>query len=246
MILINLLPPELRKRAGGDISPVFIAAVGGGLLNIVMLCTWAYLKYKVLPDLAKQLDEKTEILTAKTAAAELVSAKQAKISEFEERRNVIVALLGRKVYWAQTLDEFANQLTMSGDTAPWTVPGFDVRVQALEISELGGAANAVPRGAGEEVRFGFRWRYKIIGDQRDRSGDYVRSFFKTIETGRFWSEQGFEGKPEDRYLGDTPKWNERIAKVMVDGSLDWVRRKPVVVAQQPKRKPAPPPAVQGN
>ncbi|MBA2522986.1 MAG: hypothetical protein H0V25_06595, partial [Solirubrobacterales bacterium] len=210
-------------------------------LNIVLLCTWAYLKFKVLPDLERQRDEKTELLAQKTIEADRVAAKEAQITAFQERRNYIVDLLGRKVYWAQTLDEFASQLTGAAESTPWTVPGFDVRVQSLEISELGGGG----RGAtAADVRFGFRWRYKIIGNERDRSGDYVRSFFKTMETGRFWTEQNFEGKPEDRYLGDTPRWNEKIAKVMVEGSLDWVRRKPVV--EPPKRKPAPAAAPQGN
>nr|MBA2521720.1 hypothetical protein [Solirubrobacterales bacterium] len=217
--------------------------VGGGLLNLVLLGTWAYLKFKVLPDLEKQRDDKTELLAKKTTDAERVSAKEAQITEFQDRRNLIVALLGRKVYWARTLDEFANQLTGAGDTPAWTVPGFDVRVQSLDIAELGAGGDR-RGGAAEEVRFGFRWRYKIVGEQKDRSGDYVRSFFKTIESGRFWTEQNFEGKPEDRYLGDKPVWNDRIAKVLVDGSLDWVRRKPV--GEPPKRKPATAPAAQGN
>lgn len=246
MILINLLPPELRKRHGGNISPVFIAAVGGGVLNLVLLVSWAYLKFKVLPNLEDERANKEVVLAEKTDAADRVTAKKAEILEYEERRNYIVSLLNRKVYWARTLDEFANQLTGAAETPSWTVPGFDVRVQELAINELGGEKRAGPGGAAEEVRFGFRWRYKIVGEQRDRSGDYVRSFFKTIESGRFWREQNFEGKPEDRYLGDKPIWNEKIAKVVVDGSLDWVRRKPVV---EQKRKPpaaVPPPAAQGN
>jgi hypothetical protein len=246
MILINLLPPELRKRHVGSVSPVFFAAIGGGVLNLVLLASWAYLKFKVVPALEEEVGAKTTILEQKTVDADRVIAKKATINDFETRRNYIVSLINRKVYWARTLDEFATQLTPGAtpETPPWTVEGFDVRVQDISITELGGEKRA--GGAPEDVRFGFRWRYKIVGNQRDRSGDYVRSFFKTIETGRFWREQAFEGKPEDRYLGDKPVWNDKIAKVIVDGSLDWVRHKPVV--EQKRKAPAavPPPAAQGN
>ena len=39
MILINLLPPELRKRTGG-VSPIFISIVAGGGSCLLLLLLW--------------------------------------------------------------------------------------------------------------------------------------------------------------------------------------------------------------
>lgn len=224
MILINLLPPELRKRAATGISPVFASAVGGGVAVLLALSGYLWLQFGRLPAAQEELDARTTELAEKSAKADAVLALEAQIIEYEKRRDDILALINRKVYWGRTVDEFAS--LVSGQ---WSVEGFRVSAQELTFEVLPSEAKKV-----EEVRSAFRWRYKLLGDE-DRSGDYINSFFKDIERSRFWSEQGFVGKPDTRYDGDRPRWNAGLQKVVVEGNLDWQR---VKMAAKPDAKPA--------
>ena len=232
MILINLLPPEMRKRAATGISPVFASAIGGGLLVVLALAGFLWLQFVRLPNAERILGERTTELAEKTAKANEVLALEAQIIEYEKRRDDILALINRKVYWARTIDEFANLLN-----GQWSVEGFRVSVQDLAFAELSSGPKSGPKKI-DDVRCSFVWRYKLMGDE-DRSGDYLNSFFKTVERSKFWSEQGFIDKPEYNYLGDRPRWSAELQKVIVEGKLDWQR---VKIAA----KPATPPAAQGK
>lgn len=221
MILINLLPPELRRRRSTSLNPMFAGTVGGGLLVLLAIGGYGWLKFSRMPYAEAELARLQTDLAEKTAKADAVLKREAIIVEFEKRRDNILALINRKVYWARTIDDFANLLA-----GQWSIDGFHVRAQELTISEMSDRPN--PGAAGKkgatDVRYSFKWRYKILGDE-DRSGDYINSFFKTVEHGRFWSENGFVGKPEERYDGDRPRWNGDLQKVVVEGNLDWQRLK---------------------
>lgn len=232
MILINLLPPELRKRASTGISPVFAGALGGGLLVLLSIAFFIWLQFVRLPNAVRELEDRDSELAVKTVKADEVLALEAQITEYEKRRDDILALINRKVYWARSIDEFASLLS-----GQWSVEGFRVSAQDLAFAELPADAKK-----SDEVRCSFKWRYKLLGDE-DRSGDYINSFFKTIERSKFWSEQGFVGKPDMRYDGDRPRWNPNLQKVVVEGNLDWQRLK---VAAKPGVKPAAPAAAQGK
>jgi Tfp pilus assembly protein PilN len=232
MILINLLPPELRKRTSSGLSPVFMGAVAGGLVILLALAGFAWLQFVRLPNAERELAAHTDELAEKTARATAVEALEAQIQEFEKRRDDILTLINRKIYWAHTLDEFAGLLT-----GQWSVEGFKVNAQDLALAELPAQGKKQ-----EEVRYSFRWRYKLLGDE-DRSGDYINSFFKTIERSPFWTVNGFVDKPDSRYDGDRPRWNADLQKVVVEGTLDWQRLK---VALKPVAKPAPAVVAQGN
>ena len=219
MILINLLPPELRRRQGG-VSPVFMSVVGGGVAALLLVGMFAYVHWGRIPNARAIKEAKEDELTKKKAEAAQVLALEAQIAEFKQRRNVIVGLLARKVYWARTIDEFANLL---GGT--WTVPGFDVRCLDLSIAE-GGGGPVDRTGEGEAmVSYTVNWKYKLVGKERQQAGDYVQSFFATIKASPFWSQQGFVGKPEDTYRGDQPKQNSDIQRVVIEGPLQWQRVK---------------------
>src|SRR5687768_3708325 len=101
MILINLLPPEMRKRAATGISPVFASAIGGGLLVALALAGFLWLQFVRLPNAERVLAERTTELAEKTAKANEVLALEAQIIEYEKRRDDILALINRKVYWAR-------------------------------------------------------------------------------------------------------------------------------------------------
>jgi hypothetical protein len=232
MILINLLPPELRRRHGGA-SPVFISLVGGGSVCLLLLLLWLYIIFVRIPNADRIIAEKNQELTEKTAKANEVLEIEKKITEAEDRRKQIVDLMLRKVYWARNLDEFTT--LMNG---PFTVPGFDVRCQEITISEssaLPGSAQRRPGAAsgGNAVAFSVNWRFKLLGKERPLAGDYVKSFFDTIKASKFWEEQGFSGRPEESYLGDVPRMNTGISRVVIEGDLKWQRLK---VVQDQARK----------
>jgi len=233
MIFINLLPPEMRKRASTGISPVFAGAVGGVLAVLLAIGVFVWLQFFRLPHAQRFLEERTTELAEKTAKADAVLALESQITEYEKRRDDILALINRKVYWGRTIDEFASLLT-----GQWSVEGFRVSAQDLTFAEMPSS----DAKKSDEVRYSFRWRYKLLGDE-DRSGDYLNSFFKTIERSRFWAEQGFVEKPERNYDGDRPRWNSELQKVVVEGNLDWQRLK---VATKPGAKPPVPVAAQGK
>lgn len=221
MILINLLPPELRRRRSGpgSFNPMYAGAAGVGVLALLMAGSWMWLKFSRLPYAEQTKIDTEQTLAQKTAEAERVEQRRLVITEFKKRRDSLFALLNRKVYWAKTLDDFGNLLT-----GEWSLDGFQVRSGELAIAELAGEQRKPgdPAKKAEEVRCSFRWNYKIIGDE-DRSGDYVKSFFQTVEHGRFWSEHGFVGKPDATYGGDRPRWNKALQKVVVEGRLEWQR-----------------------
>ncbi len=234
MILINLLPPEMRKKQG-NVNPLVYGVAACYLVALIPVGTWAWLKYSRLPNAEQELVRVNDDLTQKTAAAAEVEALEAQIAEFEAHRNEIVGLLARKVYWARTINDFANHLD-GPDGVPWK--GFDVCCTELTIQPV-----AVPRAEGgaskreESVTVGFRGRYKLLGLERDKAGDYVRDFFLTTEASKFWAQTGFIGKTEATYRGDTPDWKPGIERVAVEFTLDWVRLKkiatgPVKPAQQ--------------
>lgn len=221
MILINLLPPELRRRHGG-VSPVFLSLVGGGCVCLLLVLLFAWIQFSRLPNARAEFESKTEDLRVKTAKAEEVRQLEAQIAQYKDRRNKIVSLLAHKVYWAHTLDEFANLLN-----GPWTTPNFDVRCQELTISEGAGGGGDRRGGGGETVAFAVNWKYKLIGKERSLAGDYINSFFNTIKASKLWTEHGFTGKPEDSYRGDVPRMNAAIQRVVIEGNLDWQRVKTI-------------------
>jgi len=217
MIIINLLPPEMRRRkAEFSFNPMMGGAIGGAIACLLMLGAFLWVKGRVANATAV-LEERTIILGEKTILAQAVLDRQATIAAFENRRDTIFALLGRKMYWARTIDEFSKQLT-----GEWSISGFKVSAGALTITDIPTEKRA---GGAEEVRASFRWRYKIVGDVNTKSGEYINSFYKTILTGPFWTTQGFIGKPEENYDGDRPRWDAGINKVIVEGGVDWQRYK---------------------
>lgn len=229
MILINLLPPELRKRHGG-VSPTFISVVAGGGTCALLLLLWLYISWIRIPNADRLIVDKTSELQVKTAQAEEVLALERKIAEAKDRYDQIVGMMTRKVYWARTIDEFATLLN-----GPFTIPNFDVRCQGLTISESAavpgnrrGSAGA-PGAPETTVAFKVTWDYKLLGKERPLAGDYMKSLFDTVKGSKFWSDHGFTGRPEDSYGGDTPKQNLDINRVVIEGKLDWDRVKVVEV-----------------
>ena len=230
MILINLLPPEMRKKHG-DANPLVYAIAACYIAALIPVGTWAWLKYDRMPHAAQVLVETNDDLAQKTAMAAEVEALESQIAEFQTHRDMIVGLLAKKIFWAHTIDDFANHLDGPGGT-PWK--GFEVSCTELTIAPpLGGSAG---RGKDDVVTAAVHGRYKLVGVEADKAGDYVRDFFIGTDAAKFWSTNGFVGKPELTYRGDTPDWKKHIERVTVEFALDWTRAKRIASAAT---KPAP-------
>lgn len=230
MILINLLPPELRKRKLQlQFNPMLAGLAACLLVVLGMLGGYMWLKHrkKVADDLLVQ--RQTELAEA-TRRADEVKAMEAEIDRYKLRRDYILGLLNRKMFWAKTIDDFATFLNQSFE-------GFQVSVQSVAITDqgttsAGGGRRNAPTA--ETVSYGLSWRYKIVGDEFQMSGTYLNALLTSVNNSNFWSEFGFQGKAEEKYFGDRPRWNEVIERVIVEGDLNWVRVKvaaPVEVAQ---------------
>ncbi len=230
MIHINLLPPELRKRRTG-VSPVSLSLVGGSVVCLLMGAGTLWLHWRVGNAEAVHGARTAELEDKKRQADEVIKL-EAIIADEKKRRDYLVTLLLQKMYWARTLDEFANLLN-----SPWSMPGYDVRCLDLTIAPVQ-AAQAQPGarrppGQGVEVTFSFNWRYKMVGKEMALAGDYIQSFFTSIMSSKWWSDQGFAGRPDDGYQGHTPKWEASIDSMIIEDALSW-RRTKIVSADKPR------------
>ena len=224
MILINLLPPELRRSRSSGVNPVMLAAAAGVAIVLGLAGTWAWIEFGRIRAAQDLLVQREGELVEATARADKVKAIDVQIAAFEKLHQTITGLITRKVFWARTLDDFANLLAQSGDNR-WTKEGYEVRCTGLTIAPAGVVAAARGAKSGDSVSFTFRGTFKIVGDQRDQAGDYARSFFQSVELSRFWRENGFVGRAEDPYRGDTPREIAVLNKVSTDLPLEWRRVK---------------------
>jgi len=229
MILINLLPPELRKRKVQLQFNPMLAGLAACLLVVVgMLGGFLWLKQrKKVAD--QTLVQRQEELDVATRRADEVKAMEAEIDRYKLRRDYILSLLNRKMFWAKTIDDFATFLNQSFD-------GFQVSVQSVAIADRGTASAGGGRNASaaELVSYGLTWRYKIVGAEFQKSGTYLNALTTSLNGSAFWKEFGFQGKAEDKYFGDRPRWNESIERVIIEGDLNWLRVKlaaPVTAAR---------------
>jgi hypothetical protein len=211
MILINLLPPELRKRST-SYNPLAMAFAGGMAACLLLFLFAAWVHFGKLKQAEQIRDDKTAELETKTAAANKVLEKKAQIALLEERQNKLRELLGRKVYWAHTLDDFANLLASE-------FPGFHVRCTDLQVTP-----GAEKRG-GDGPTYSFRGRYQLVGDDKTKVGEYLHSMFSSFGKSVFWKQDGFIGKPEDSYVGDHPTVDATIGKTIDTLNLEFQRGK---------------------
>jgi hypothetical protein len=211
MILINLLPPELRKRST-TYNPLVLVFAGEMLVCLLIFCFCCWIHFSKIKQAEALREAKQGELDTKTQTAAAILAKESQIAELEERQGKLRDLLGRKVYWAHTLDDFANLLSSD-------FPGFRVRCLGLDITPA-----AAARGA-EAANYSFRARFQVVGDDKTKAGEYIHTMFRTFAGSTFWKQDGFVGKPEDSYQGDRPVFNDRINKVIDSLNLEFKREK---------------------
>ncbi|HAT11791.1 MAG TPA: hypothetical protein DCS97_14640 [Planctomycetes bacterium] len=235
MILINLLPPELRRARRSGVNPIVLATAAGVVIVLGLASIWAWVEFGRIRAAEARLTQLEADLVAATAAADKVRAVDKQIADFEKLHATITKLITRKVFWARTIDDFANLIAQTGENR-WTIEGYEVRCTSLAITpKAAPAAGRGARNAGESVAFSFRASFRIVGERRDQAGDYVRSFFQTVDLSRFWRDNGFTGRSEEPFKGDSPQFKENIGRVVTDLPLEWTRVKMLSVAQGDKK-----------
>jgi hypothetical protein len=202
-------------------------------------------KYSRIPAAEAVLAGLDSDLVAATAKADKVKKVEAEITGFQQLYDRLVGLISHKVFWARTIDDFANLLDCKHDNR-WTMDGYDVRCTALTIAPAKAVAAPV-RGrsaAAETVSYSFRATLRIYGDEPDKAGDYARSFFQSVDLSTFWRENGFAGISEAPYKGDNPQWKADIKRVIIDMPMEWRRVKVLAPpAPEPAAKTAAKPGV---
>ena len=227
MILINLLPPELRRARRTGVNPLMVAGAGGIIIVLSLAGFWAWVKFSRIAAADATLEKLSADLATATTRADAVRKLDTQIAEFEKLHGTITNLITHKVLWAHTLDDFANLLWAKNENH-WNLDGYEVRCTGLTIAPAT-AALGPRRGStgGDTISFSFRTSFKILGDQHDRAGDYVSDFFKCVEASHFWRDNGFTGNAEDPFKGATPNWKPNIKKVVTDLPMDWTRVKTI-------------------
>jgi Tfp pilus assembly protein PilN len=239
MILINLLPPELRKSKGTGVNPVLLAAAGGFVLCAASAGLFLWVQTSRMKIAEAALAQATQAQQRMEAAAKQVNDLKAQITAGEKQHATLVGLITKKVYWAKALDDFANLLAQANDQH-WGQE-YEVRCTGLSAAPATGAAGQARGSRGKTgpatVTCSWRATYRIYGREFDRSGEYLKDFFSKVEASPFWRENGFTGKTEDGYKGDSPSWKSDINRVVIDLSFDWKRVK--VIGGTEPAKPAP-------
>jgi hypothetical protein len=192
--------------------------------------TWAWIRYDRIKVAQAKIVELDAELVIATARAEEVAKAEKEIANFEKLHETITGLITRKMFWARTLDNFCNMLVQANDNQ-WSLPGYEVRCNNLSIAAAAAAPVAARGKAVGGVTFSFRTQFRIVGEERDKAGDYLRSFFASVDRSRFWRDDGFLGRSEDTYKGDSPNWSSDTERVITDLSFEWKRSKVLVGAK---------------
>ena len=84
MILINLLPPELRRARRTGVNPLMVAGVIGLVVVLSTVSLWWWVEYVRLQKAYDKLEEAKVQLTEATARADSVRELQKKIADNEK------------------------------------------------------------------------------------------------------------------------------------------------------------------
>ena len=120
MITINLLPAEYRRL---DATPIarFVAIILGVVLVTSELISFGYIHYSKVKG-ARELRQATEAEFAnKKAQADVSDSLKKEISAYENRRQAIASIAGKRLLWSRKLDELLDIFHNDGDRANYFV-----------------------------------------------------------------------------------------------------------------------------
>ena len=110
MIEINLLPKELQKKKGLDLSGSPILPLGGGIVIVLFVLSFSLVAMRHhyqarFKRLTKELQDKSP---SKNEAVKL----QAEVKRLESKKKVIDQLAKRKFFWAEKLNLISDLIPM--------------------------------------------------------------------------------------------------------------------------------------
>lgn len=231
MILINLLPPELR-RTRRQADPIFLGVAAAWIAVLLPAATWAWVHWRRIPAAQQALTAAQAELAIQTKLAEAVEKNEATISGFQKQHETLATAMAKKVYWAKTIDDLANHL--GGGWEGFELCCTDLTIQPATMQAVRRPAGGAAPKKGEQVQYMVRGRFKILGVEHDKAGDYIKAFLFRTEASPFWKTNGFQGRPEETYVGDEPRWKAEISRTVIECTLNWLRSKEVVLPV-PKR-----------
>jgi hypothetical protein len=224
LIIINVLPPEYRRRDIG-INPITLSLAGAALVNFIVVLIWAYIALLSIP--AAEV-KKEEMISKKNVVQEKANQVDKIDGEIKDNRaikQVLVDLLNKKVYWAKTINDFVGVL--SNQSNALNSSGFEVSVESFKIAETKQEVARTTRGKAEADTsgrsFDFEWKPLIMTDKPEFMGENVRTFFSVFETSDFYLKHGFKDKPDKTYSGVNVNIEEDVAKSVAIFSLQWNR-----------------------
>ena len=97
MIIINVLPPEYRRRDIG-INPITLSIAGAALVNVIVLLLWAYINFLSIPNAEAVRDQKEIERAAAEKEAKKVDVIDQRIAQQKGVQKTLEGLLNKKVF----------------------------------------------------------------------------------------------------------------------------------------------------
>lgn len=234
LIIINVLPPEYRRRDIG-VNPITLSIAGAAFVNVIILLLWAYIQLVSIPHALDVKDVAAADRAEWKAKAEKVKEIDKDIVKAERRFGELITLLNKKVYWAKTLSEFVTVLSTDERL---NTDAFQVSIDSLEIKEVR-SSGRTPRGKKKKKAqpariFNFDWTARIVGLDRETLGAHPHTMFTVFETSDFWGRltaKKFMDQPDTSYDNFKIQVNEKIGKAVTSVKMQWKR---ISIPEDPK------------
>ncbi|MDE0895756.1 MAG: hypothetical protein OSB10_04150 [Planctomycetota bacterium] len=120
MILINLLPEELRPQPG--ITPKKAAAIAAGaLINASLLAWWGWLSIGVGQRVDAELEQVKEQMAGLTPQVTYHRGLETEHRVYMSRESTLDTITGERISWTQKLDELVDLAHVGSDSSRYLV-----------------------------------------------------------------------------------------------------------------------------
>ena len=225
MIIINVLPPEYRRRDIG-VNPITLSIAAAVAVNVIVALLWVYVQFLCIPYAEGVREQRTNDKSMAQLEAKKVDDIEAEIAKQEGVKQALFNLLNKKVYWAQTLNDFVGVLGNPNNKL--NTGEFRVSVDSLKISEVKAQTTGRRKKVGAEENtgriFNYEWRVQVVSNDPMKSNANIRAFFEVFESDKFWFKHNFDGKPDVTYGGSAVKWEEDVERGVSVFNLKWRRQ----------------------
>ncbi len=223
MIIINVLPPEYRRRDIG-INPITLSIAGAALVNVIVLLLWAYINLLSIPNAEAVRDQKVVERNAAEKKAKEVDKVEAEIAKQKAVQDTLESLLNKKVYWAKTLNDFVN--VISDPNNRLNNGNFKVSVDSISIKEAKSTSSRTKRSSTPAIEgrtFEFEWKVQVVSEDAMQVNANVRTFFQVFEVSDFWIKHKFKDQPDMNYGGHKVQAQKDVDRSVAKFGLTWGR-----------------------